>query len=81
MLNLTCKCALWPFRLGKDPEEPTEAMKAKGRKISEKQKVPKQIPEENKIAKIRAVSQRHDMAINKEITEKVVLKVNPLLTK
>ncbi len=56
------QCALWPFRLGKDPEEPSVAMREKGRKISEKQKVLKQVPTGNKIAKIRATSQRHDMA-------------------
>jgi hypothetical protein len=27
-------CALWVFRLGKDPDEPSEAMKEKGRKIT-----------------------------------------------
>ena len=32
-------CALWVFRLGKDPDEPSEAMKEKGRKITRSRKI------------------------------------------
>lgn len=32
-------CALWVFRLGKDPEEPSELMKEKGRKITRSRKI------------------------------------------
>lgn len=32
------ECALWAYRLGKDPEEPTEGMKAKGKRIAELRK-------------------------------------------
>lgn len=32
------RCALWPYRLGVDPVEPSEAMKEKGRKISQLKK-------------------------------------------
>lgn len=28
-------CALWAYRLGKDPEKPSEAMQEKGRKLAE----------------------------------------------
>lgn len=34
-------CGLWDFRLGKDPEGPSEAMKEKGRRMSaSRQKAP-----------------------------------------
>jgi hypothetical protein len=33
------QCALWIYRLGVDPEEPSEAMKEKGRKIAQIRKV------------------------------------------
>jgi hypothetical protein len=71
-------CSLWYFRLGIDPEGASEAMKAKGRNISEKQKVLKQIPETEKIVKIRAKIQRHDVVKNEKTTEKAVLKVTTL---
>lgn len=32
-------CVIWPFRLGTDPEEPSEAMKEKGRKCAESRTV------------------------------------------
>jgi len=31
-------CSLWIYRIGKDPDEPTEGMKEKGRKLAEKRK-------------------------------------------
>lgn len=34
-----CECALWAYRLGKDPEEPTEGMRAKGKRVAELRKV------------------------------------------
>lgn len=33
------QCALWIYRSGMDPEEPSEAMKEKGRKIAQLRKV------------------------------------------
>ncbi len=32
-------CVLWAFRLGKDPEEPTESQKEKGRKLAARMKM------------------------------------------
>lgn len=74
--DLFSQCSLWPFRLGIDPDEPSEAMKAKGRKISAKLKVLKEIPESQKIVKIKVKTQRHDVIKSEETPERKALKVN-----
>jgi hypothetical protein len=74
------QCALWAFRLGTDPEEASEAMKAKGRKISAKLRVLKETPETKRIIKIRTKTQRYDVIKSEETPERVALKVNSQIT-
>lgn len=48
------KCVLWAFRLGKDPSEASEAMREKGRKITEVRKMKGELLKAKENVEIRA---------------------------